>query len=171
MIPWYRQFWPWFLISIPATSVVAGFVLLFIALHDPDGLVTDDYYKVGLAVNRDIERDVRATALGLSADIELDPARETVSIGLDSRKPVSTDRLYLSLVHPTRSGHDVQTVLARSSRGTFVGKLRIPLQGNWHVLIEPAEKTWRLEGRLLWPGQTYLALRADPQAPAQHALK
>ena len=23
-IPWYRQFWPWFLIALPATVVVAG---------------------------------------------------------------------------------------------------------------------------------------------------
>jgi uncharacterized protein len=171
MTPWYRQFWPWFLISIPATSVVAGFATLFIAMHDPDGLVTDDYYEVGLAVNRDIDRDVRATDLGLSADLDLDPARGTVGIRLDSRKPVLTDRLYLSLVHPTRSGHDVQVVLPRSPQGTFVGHLRIPLRGNWHVLIEPADKTWRLEGRLLWPGQTHLALRADPRGPVRHALQ
>lgn len=34
--PWYRQFWPWFLILLPATSVVFSFVTLYIALRDAD---------------------------------------------------------------------------------------------------------------------------------------
>lgn len=34
--PWYRQFWPWFLILLPATSVVFSFATLYIALRDAD---------------------------------------------------------------------------------------------------------------------------------------
>lgn len=34
--PWYRQFWPWFLIALPASSVAFSFATLFIALNDPD---------------------------------------------------------------------------------------------------------------------------------------
>ncbi len=34
--PWYRQFWPWFLIALPLTSVVASFVTLWIAVTDAD---------------------------------------------------------------------------------------------------------------------------------------
>ncbi|WP_174564729.1 FixH family protein, partial [Solemya elarraichensis gill symbiont] len=46
--PWYRQFWPWFIISIPAGTVVAAFITIYIAVDGADPLVTDDYYKEGL---------------------------------------------------------------------------------------------------------------------------
>ena len=29
--PWYRQAWPWFLISLPATAVIAGSFTFYLA--------------------------------------------------------------------------------------------------------------------------------------------
>ena len=34
--PWYRQFWPWFLIVLPASSVVFSFATLYIAVSGAD---------------------------------------------------------------------------------------------------------------------------------------
>lgn len=34
--PWYRQFWPWFLIALPLTSVIGSFVTLWIAVTNAD---------------------------------------------------------------------------------------------------------------------------------------
>ncbi len=67
--PWYRQFWPWFLIALPATVVVAGFVTLYIANRHADDLVVDDYYKDGLAINQQLEKKAQAEAAGLSASL------------------------------------------------------------------------------------------------------
>ena len=50
--PWYREPWPWILMAGPAIVVVAGFATLAIAVKTDDGLVADDYYKQGLAINR-----------------------------------------------------------------------------------------------------------------------
>jgi hypothetical protein len=36
---WYRQFWPWFLIALPATSVVFSFATLYIAVSGADEVV------------------------------------------------------------------------------------------------------------------------------------
>ncbi len=30
--PWFRQFWPWFIIALPAAAVIAGFTTLWIAI-------------------------------------------------------------------------------------------------------------------------------------------
>jgi hypothetical protein len=40
--PWYRQFWPWFIIAIPSMAVIGGFVTLWLALTYPETLVVDD---------------------------------------------------------------------------------------------------------------------------------
>jgi hypothetical protein len=41
-LPWYRQFWPWFIIALPASAVIAGFITLWLAMSRPDHLVVDD---------------------------------------------------------------------------------------------------------------------------------
>ena len=40
--PWYRQFWPWFIIALPASAVVASFFTLWLAISRPDYIVIDD---------------------------------------------------------------------------------------------------------------------------------
>ena len=45
-VPWYRQFWPWFIIALPASAVIASFISLWLAISNPDHLiVTDDEYQ------------------------------------------------------------------------------------------------------------------------------
>jgi len=45
-VPWYKQFWPWFIIALPASVVVASFVTLWLAISNPDHLVVnDDEYR------------------------------------------------------------------------------------------------------------------------------
>jgi len=45
-MPWYKQFWPWFIIALPASAVIASFTTLWIAISNPDGLVvTDNEYQ------------------------------------------------------------------------------------------------------------------------------
>jgi hypothetical protein len=42
LIPWYRQFWPWFIIAIPSTAVIGGMITLWLALTYPETLVVDE---------------------------------------------------------------------------------------------------------------------------------
>ncbi|HEV2230166.1 MAG TPA: FixH family protein [Steroidobacteraceae bacterium] len=34
--PWYRHFWPWFIIAMLASAVTGSFVSLYFALHTSD---------------------------------------------------------------------------------------------------------------------------------------
>jgi uncharacterized protein len=45
--PWYRQFYPWMLIALPAAAVIAGFVTLYLAIAHPDTLVRKDCVRDG----------------------------------------------------------------------------------------------------------------------------
>ncbi len=105
--PWYRHRWPWLLIAGPGIVVVAGFVTLWLAIASDDGLVADDYYKRGLAINRVLERTQRAAALGLSATVDVDAGGAArVTLVSPSRDAAATPTvLKLVIAHPTRAGH------------------------------------------------------------------
>ena len=34
--PWYRQFWPWFLIALPASAIVGSLLSVYFALRYPE---------------------------------------------------------------------------------------------------------------------------------------
>ncbi len=61
---WYKQFWPWFLIALPGSVVIASVATIIIAIKNPDSIVVDDYYKAGLAINRDLSREQLAIQTG-----------------------------------------------------------------------------------------------------------
>ena len=50
--PWYRHSWPWFIVVLLSTTVVAGIATVIIAVRGADPLVADDYYRAGKAINR-----------------------------------------------------------------------------------------------------------------------
>lgn len=60
--PWWKFGYVWMLISGPALVVVAGFATLWLALANPETLVTEDYYRRGVEINRELA-DARLRAL------------------------------------------------------------------------------------------------------------
>jgi uncharacterized protein len=161
MPPWYKQFWPWFLIAFPATAVIAGIATLLIATADPDGLVVSDYYKAGLAINRDFERQRRAEAMGLNARLELDPETGNVRLRLEGDTAngiLDVTWVRLWLVHPTRAHRDLQAELYRDLSGALSGPVGFPGEGYWRVVVEPEDGSWRLTGRLALPERTEVRL-------------
>ncbi len=162
-VPWYKQFWPWFLIAFPLAAVIGGFATLAIATHDPDGLVVDDYYKAGLAINQTIEREDKARVLGLSGGLTMDLRTGDVVLTLSSARPLLGGSLLLRLLHATRAHHDEQIELKSMSDGRYAGSLAKPLvPGDYHLDLEGPTELWRLVGR------TRVAAGADS---VQAALK
>jgi len=143
--PWYKQRWPWILISGPATVIVAGIITLWLAVTSNDGLVTDDYYKQGLAVNQSLKRDHQAGSLGLQADVMRSEQNIRLLIGSDGGV-VLPDLITLQLVHPTRAGHDQLLEMHAEGQGFYVGKLTTDIGGRWLVSIEDPAGQWRLQG-------------------------
>ena len=44
--PWYREPWPWVLIAIPALTIFASAITIWLAVSRPDPLVVDgDEYR------------------------------------------------------------------------------------------------------------------------------
>jgi hypothetical protein len=133
--------------SGPAIAVVASFASLAIALATDDGLVADDYYKQGLAVNQVLRRDARARELHLAATANL--AGDEVRITLRGASEIFP-QLRLRLIHPTRSGRD-QMVVLRASGQVYEGRFVPPNAGPRLMVLEDAGSTWRLTGS--WNGR------------------
>jgi hypothetical protein len=70
-LPWYKQFWPWFLIALPGSVVIAAISTAIIAFSGADPLVHDNYYKKGLAINQSNEQVSVARALGIELKIAI----------------------------------------------------------------------------------------------------
>jgi uncharacterized protein len=148
--PWYREPWPWLLMSGPAIVVVAGIFTAYLAVRSHDGLVVDDYYKQGLAVNKDLSRDIAAKTAGYSAVAIIDASKGRVTLTLQ-HSPASFKDLTLTLSRATASGRDQRISLQRANQrngeNTFIGALKSlePLEsGKWYVTLDDPSRSWRL---------------------------
>lgn len=154
-LAWYREPWPWIVMSGPAIVVVAGLATAVIAITTSDGLVADDYYKQGLTVNRVLAREKRAEALAVAASVQFNPARDRVQVILASHDALPAT-LKLALLHPTR-GDDRWVVMEPVSPGVYRGALAAPSPVNYHLHLEDGAGSWRLSGR--WrPGDDVVTL-------------
>ena len=98
--PWYRHAWVWLLLAVPATAVIVGMFLLYFAITTNDGLVVDDYYERGKAINRDLARDQAALMHQLTARLDFDKAGNRVLLTLQSHDYVLPRQPRLSFLHP-----------------------------------------------------------------------
>lgn len=142
---WYKQFWPWFLIALPLSVVIASLITIYISLQHTDPVVVDDYYKAGLAINRNLGRELKATELGLQASINIQQRQIALTVeGPDSAKPA---QLTLRLLHPTLDNRDQTVTLSRTTSDTYHGQLASAITGSWHLMIESDQPSWRIQKR------------------------
>ena len=156
--PWYREPFVWLLIAFPLTAVIVGFVSLALAIHSDDGMVEDDYYRQGMAINRMLDRDKAAAAEGLTGTVDLDAARHELLVRLTARQALALPgNIQIKLMHATRAGFDRSLVLPRHADGTYRAPLPEFVPGHWDVQL-PAQD-WRLTGSLFMPGDNRLVMR------------
>lgn len=158
--PWYKQFWPWLLISIPAATAIAGFATIWLASKDPVALVHDDYYKEGMTINRDLAKDRAAVARKLSTLLEFNTeAQRTVAT-------VSGDyegnEMLLAFIHPVEITLDQSIVLQKQADGIFHGPLPVRID-RWYLELEGTNDVapWRLKGEIDLRNSDAVLLQAD----------
>jgi hypothetical protein len=125
--------------SGPAAVLVAGAATIWIAFASADGLVAEDYYRQGLAINKRLAREQAARDLGISAELRLE--RSAVAVELKGAAP---SEIFVHLAHATRAGHDVRLRLVRSASGTYQAALPELPAGRWRTAIEDPRGAWRI---------------------------
>lgn len=160
--PWYREPWPWLLALGPFIVVIAGIYTAWLAISTSDGLVTEDYYKKGLAVNQTIATSEQAGRLGLTVGVRMTEGGFVARLAATDKTFAMPPQLVLTLSHPTRAGLDQSIVLKREGE-LYAGQLRLPKSGHWLVLVEDEAKSWRLMGNVVLPasGETIIGGVSD----------
>jgi hypothetical protein len=160
--PWYRQFWPWFIMALPASAVVAGLYTVWIAMQTTDSLVIQSDDGMNVVTERNMAAEKQARRLGLSALVNIDPQTgavvATVSTAANVEMP---DFLSLRMRHPTMASRDANVELLQAmpnSRGeaTWAGHFITPPAGRYFITLSSAN-SWRLSAE--WSGQAQIALK------------
>ncbi|MBT8103334.1 MAG: FixH family protein [Gammaproteobacteria bacterium] len=160
--PWYRQFWPWFIIALPASAVVAGLTTVWISMQTSDSLVVASDDGMQIVAERRINAEQLATEMNLAALIEIDPGTGAIAVAMQSGAVEALPAvLELELSHPAFADRDQVIALHRALpdaagnpvwSGYFVN---IP-RGRWYLTLKSGDD-WRLAG--VWQGETRMTLR------------
>ena len=130
--------WPWLLAAGPALVVVASLATAWVAATRGDRVVADDYYKIGLTINRRIAA-APAPLPAAGATISFD-ARGGVRVVLADSTPRPA-QLRLTVRHPGKERNASPLILTRED-GVFVGVLPDVTPGRAIVTLE--SEAWRL---------------------------
>lgn len=153
--PWYKHFWPWFIICLMGTAITASLITVYIAIDGSDDVVSDTYYKDGLAINQLLDQDQLASDLGLTAKITLGIDKTLAELPMQAGMP---EQIVLKLLHPASDIFDQNIFLFHQGNGIYQGAGALPEQ-RYYVQLSGTvdEGQWRLSGEYL-PGQLTLSL-------------
>ncbi|GAC29295.1 FixH family protein [Brumicola pallidula] len=156
--PWYKQFWPWFLICIPLSSfIVGGFVVSF-ATDGTNTLVVDDYYKEGKAINERLGKIEEAQTLNITTQLNIN--NDFISVEFLSGAPQTKQALKLDFYHVTLAERDFQVLLSADANGIYRAETDTLVNGKWRLRLTPLDESWKVQKTLILP--TSMAISFNP---------
>ncbi|AGP78177.1 hypothetical protein I633_11185 [Alteromonas mediterranea 615] len=129
--PWYKEFWPWFLIAVPIITLIMGGVLLNLAISTEDSLVVDDYYKEGKAINARLDKEAIARRMNITTDLTINDG--SIALEFHSGIPQDGNAVKLNFYHVTLEERDVSVLLSRDASGIYRGYVEESLDGKWRA--------------------------------------
>jgi len=147
--PWYKQFWPWFLIAVPVITLIMGGVLLHLAVSTEDSLVVDDYYKEGKAINANLDKVAAAKKKNITSDLLIDNG--SITLTFHSGIPQDGNAVKLAFYHVTLEERDVDVLLTRDASGKYRGFIEEDLSGKWRISLTPIDESWKIQNIVQLP--------------------
>lgn len=147
--PWYKQFWPWFLIALPASVVIASLVTVSIFSKNQVSLVAEDYYKKGKGINVDLSRLNVAAENNISAMLSVSEDLATIDLNKGNLEAYPTLKIFFQ--HRTLAHKDITVMLNPTHSGTYTLELNEALTGPWFIEISSFDGSWLINGRANFP--------------------
>jgi len=152
--PWYKQFWPWFIIFFPASAVVAGVITVIIAVQHRDPLIDDNWYKNGLAINQQLDKQHQAKILGIEAQISVNRDTATLELKTLNIPPLNNPELSIKLIHPTLKMKDLLLKAYRTPAGYYIAQMKTIPQGFYHLHLTNTASDWELTSGINFSSST-----------------
>lgn len=154
--PWYKQFWPLFIIALPATVVVAGIATVILSFNVADDVVDPSYYEKGQAINTVLAQIDQARTMNMQADISTHD--NFLTITLSGNNLEDSDTLVMALSHPLDKSSDRLIPLARIDNNRYRTTMPAILRDHekWYIDIYPqnAQKPWLIKGTAFFPAES-----------------
>jgi hypothetical protein len=150
---WWRQPWPWIILGMLGSVVVASMVTIYIAVSTQDSLVDSDYTKAGKTINLRLEKDHQAERLGINIQLSAQASPDGYSLITARYKAADSAAgqpkfLRLNLSHPTLANQDVSVALILREPGGYRAQVSALMSAHWHYTVEDPDAKWRVKGRL-----------------------
>jgi len=156
-LPWYRQFWFWFVFGPLIFIILLCVVTVTIAFKYSDDVVMDNYYKSGVMINQTLKQDERAAALNLLAKVKFDQTTGEILVSLTGNHAFPKN-LLLFLDNPVKSAKDQHVLLTEITSGQYRGELDSPVDYSWYIaLIPESDISKRRDAEWLLSGEINLA--------------
>ena len=159
--PWYKQFWPWVLVALPLSSVIAGLSTLYIAVVNQDSLVIEKWSKDGKAIYSDVSRFKAAEKLGLSGQLKIDYVTGEIFLHLlsdaiekgvgDEAAYTYPDKLFLGIIHPTMASKDQNISLSKVADNNYRGQLNHQIEANRSLFLSDLNESWQIKINIDFP--------------------
>ncbi|EPE37591.1 hypothetical protein CF66_2401 [Candidatus Photodesmus katoptron] len=150
--PWYKQFWPCFLIALPLLVIIASIITILIFSKNSINLISKDYYIKGKSTNINLylSRINVARKLKINAYIFFD--KKNIIIRLDKGKLEHYPDINTIFTHRTSAGYDFSyQVLSKGNNQYHIPINRNMIEGPWFIKISPNNKRWLIEGKVTFP--------------------
>lgn len=159
IVPWYKQRWPWILMSIPFSSICVGSYFMYQAIEHADPMVQEQYYAAGQSINKVIAAGREAARLGLAGRLDFDGDKVTLDLSQRVAEPLPPV-LTLQLSHPTIAKLDQTVTLVQGSAGRYSGTMHPTDARRWDITLAAPDKSWSLSGS--WRSDLGAAAKLTP---------
>ena len=163
---WYKEPWMLLVLGGPLVVVIAAIATFYLAWQDSDNVLSRDYYRQGLNIDKDLSRDARAGEYKMQAAIRIDAGAAKVLLHIEGQTALPPSvQLVIASSSRTSEYEDIRKItLAQTSPGNYEGIMKIPStpdstgQNVWHVKIEGTD--WRLTSD--WQNPLLTTLQIKP---------
>lgn len=145
--PWYKERWMILVLGVPLAALCLGIVIVTLAVSGKDSLISDSYYKDGMAYTENREFSDKAKRLQLKAVFTYNDGeiRTTISGYLDEQPTFLT----LQLIHPTLEDKDETVMLQQTQDGSYLGLANHDHLGKRKLWLQSPEQEWMIKDEVL----------------------
>lgn len=142
--PWYKQLWPWLIITPPLAAVLGGIATIVIAVKNQDSLVIEKTRKLGKVVTTATQLHENATQMQIIAHLFIQPKTGTVAVELEGDQQSS--QLLLQIAHPTLEEEDRHCSMIQEQDKIFRCQIEPLTAKRWKLRLASDETNWALSG-------------------------